>query len=123
MKPYELCQWVSNEEVSFLIRISPLMSEEQCTCSSMSSQVLEMTRAEYRDVIHYQPDCSVMQTLEKCSYRLDISPCESYPRDTAINDCCVPLPFATTRIAADGNCFFRSVSLHTFHASSESGAV
>ena len=47
-----------------------------------------------------------------CSSRVDNSPCESLSLDTAINDCCVPLPLATTaRIAADGNCFFWSVSL------------
>ena len=49
-----------------------------------------------------------------CSSRLDISPCESLP---LVSHC----PLATTRIAADGNCFFWSVSLavtgsQEFHA-------
>ena len=110
----ELCQWVSNTKIFFSDKdftIDGLLEYEE-QYSSISPQVLEITRAEHNDIIIYQPVCNVWQKEEMCSSRVDNSPCESLPLDTAINDCCVPLLImATTRIAADGNSLFQSVSL------------
>eukprot|EP00731_Ephydatia_muelleri_P025158 Em0017g241a len=66
--------------------------EEQCSSSSsISSRVLEITKEEHNDHINYQPVCSEWQK-ERCAL--------------------LGLTFITTaRIAADGNCFFGSVSL------------
>ena len=62
----------------FLIKISPLMAYEvQCSC--ISTQGLE-------HYINYQSVCSCLKG-EMCTSRIDVSPCESFPLDTTINDC------------------------------------
>ncbi|KAL5489508.1 hypothetical protein EMCRGX_G018606 [Ephydatia muelleri] len=85
--------------------------EEQCNSSSISSRVLEITNEEHNDHINYQPVCSEWQK-ERCAL-LGLTfirvnhPHLTQPSMIAVSHC----PLATARIAADGNCFFRSVSL------------
>ena len=72
MSPYdldELCEWVRNK--SFFIdkdfTIDGLLEyEEQCSSSSISSRVLEITNEEHNDHINYQPVCSEWQK-ERCA--------------------------------------------------------
>ena len=85
--------------------------EEQCSSSSISSRVLEITNEDHNDHINYQPVCSEWQ-MERCALLGLTSIHVNHPHLTqpsliAVSHC----PLATARIAADGNCFFWSVSL------------
>ena len=119
MSPYdldELCEWVRNR--SFFgdkdFTIDGLLEyEEQCSSSSssISSRILEITNEEHNDYISYQPVCSEWQK-ERCAllgltFILVNHPHLTQPSMIAVSHC----PLTTARIAADGNCFFRSVSL------------
>ena len=118
MSPYdldELCEWVRNK--SFFLNnkdftIDGLLEyEEQCNSSSISSRVSEITNEEHNDHINYQPVCSEWQK-ERCALLgltfISVNhPHLTQASMTAVSHC----PLATARIAADGNCFFRSVSL------------
>ena len=83
---------------------------KQCS-SSISSQVLEITKEDHNDYINYQPVCSEWQK-ERCALlgltlvRVNHSHL-TQPSMIAVSHC----PLVAARIAADGNCFFRSVSL------------
>ena len=118
MSPYdldELCEWVRSKRSFFIDKdfaIDGLLEyEEQCSSSSISSRVLEITNEEHNDHINYQPVCSEWQK-ERCAL-LGLTfihvnhPHLTQPSTIAVSHC----PLATARIAADGNCFFRSVSL------------
>ena len=65
MSPYdldELCEWVRNKRSLLFDKdftIDGLLEyEEQCSSSSISSRVLEITNEEHNDHINYQPVCS-----------------------------------------------------------------
>ena len=119
MCPYdldELCQWVrmfffSDKDFT---TDGLLECEKQCS-SSISSKVLVINKEEHNDSIKYQPVCNAWQK-EKCAL-LGLALVRgnhsdwTQPSIIAVSRC----PLATARIAAaDGNCFFQSVSLE-FH--------
>ena len=125
MKPYdldELCQLVDNKIRFFKDTTIDGLLEYEEQCSSISSQALEITIAEHKYIINYRSVSSVWQK-ERCALLglTLIHVNHSYwtqPSMIAVS----PRPLGTARIAADGNCFFRSVSLavtgsQEFHAS------
>ena len=120
MSPYdldELCEWVRNKRSFFIDKdftIDGLLEyEEQCSSSSsssssISSRVLEITN---NDHINYQPICSEWQK-ERCALLGLTFIRVNHPHLTQPSMIVVShWPLATARIAADGNCFFQSVSL------------
>ena len=92
------------KEVFFLIWILPLECEKQC--SSISLNVLEITKEEHDDNIKYQPVRSVWQK-EVCSSRVGgYNVRGNYSHWTQPSIVAVSHhPLATARIAADRNCF------------------
>ena len=113
----ELCEWVRNKRSFFIDKdftVDGLLEyEEQCSSSMqyIISGFRDYQRREHNDHIKYQPVCSDWQK-ERCAL-LGLTfirvnhPHLTQPSMIAVSHC----PLATARIAADGNCFFQSVSL------------
>ena len=100
----DICQWVTDKRSYFCgkqFTVDGLLERtEQC-----ASLLSDSRRASYKHDKLY----SSLQYLAKgdmCCTRIDTYPWKSFTCAAAYNDQCSHRPAATTRIAADGNCFF-----------------
>ena len=106
----DICQWVTDKRSYFCgkqFTVDGLLERTE-QCASLSCQIVE---EHHINMISYSPVCNIWQKETCASLGLTLIHGNHSHVQQPIMINLSHRPAATTRIAADGNCFFRSVSL------------